>query len=359
MTALSASRRTATAAAAAYTVEGNQIGFGPMMSTMAMCPPESLHDTFLALLGEIDTFGMADDKLVFILKENAGEMRFANGGQAEKPQTPTEESEIPAPEEKIIFVGPEKAECVGVGPMECYLVKENPDDEWQYFYDQIDGFEWEPGYTYELRVAIYPVENPPADASSLRYELVEVINKVETPVESQTGEAYIRIEKPIADAELDASKAIIVRGMGAGLFEGNVVVQILDADGNELALQPTIIQSPEAGTGGEGPWETEISISIETPLTAKIVAFSPSPKDGEGWMASDEVSVKLNPEMAPEIQPRKYALDPTILCTTGRYQLSAGRLPSHGAVQPREMAPERVIPAATAISAATRLMATN
>ena len=63
-----------------YTVDGNEIEFGLMALTMAMCPPESLHDQFLQLLGEVDTFGMRDDKLVFTLKDEAGEMRFQNGG---------------------------------------------------------------------------------------------------------------------------------------------------------------------------------------------------------------------------------------------------------------------------------------
>ena len=210
-----------------------------------------------------------------------------------------EQPEAEAFEEKTIFVGPEKAECVGVGPMECYLVKENPEDEWQYFYDPIEGFEWEAGYTYELRVAVYPVENPPADASSLRYELLEVVDKVETPAQSTAITAYIRIEEPAAGAELDASKAILVRGMGGALFEGNVVVQILDAAGNQLALQPTIIQSAEAGMGGEGPWQTEINIAIEEVTAAKIVAFSTSPKDGS-VIASDEIAVALNPGMSFE-----------------------------------------------------------
>ena len=168
-----------------YKVEGHKIEFGPMASNMAMCAPESLHDPFLSLLGEIDTFGLAGDKLAFTLKEDAGEMRFVHGGPAEKPAAPTEEPETAAPVEKSLFVCPEKAECVGVAPQECFLVKEDPDDEWQYFYDQIEGFEWEPGYTYELRVAVHPVENPPADGSSLRYELIEVVDKAATPVEPE------------------------------------------------------------------------------------------------------------------------------------------------------------------------------
>jgi heat shock protein HslJ len=229
-------------------------------------------------------------------------MRFKNGGPVEKPEAPTEEPEAAAPEEKTIFIGPEKVECVGAGPMECYQIKEDPDAEWQFFYNQIEGFEWEPGFTYKLRVSVHQVENPPADGSSLRYELIEVVDKVETPVEPKGSGAYIRIDKPVSDAELEASKPIVISGMGAGLFEGNVVVQVLDAEGNELALQPTIIQSPEAGIGGEGPWETEISLSITTPTRGNIVAFSPSPKDGEGWIASDEITISIYPAMASDAQ---------------------------------------------------------
>jgi heat shock protein HslJ len=185
--------------------------------------------------------------------------------------------------------------------MECYQVKEDPDAEWQLFYDQIEGFEWEPGYTYELRVAVHQVENPPADASSLSYELIEVVDKVETSVKSKMPSQYIQIEQPSPDAELDASKPITVSGLGAGLFEGNVVVQALDANGNELALTPTIIDSPDAGIGGEGPWHVVLNILVDAITSGKIIAFSPSPKDGEGWLASDEIMVTFFPGMIPQL----------------------------------------------------------
>lgn len=78
---------------------------------------------------------------------------------------------------KILIVADRLENCVGVGPQTCMLIKENPEDEWTYFYDQIEGFEYEEGYTYELLVDIIPIENPAADASSLRYELKNVISK--------------------------------------------------------------------------------------------------------------------------------------------------------------------------------------
>ncbi|MEZ4557560.1 MAG: META domain-containing protein [Caldilineaceae bacterium] len=82
-------------------------------------------------------------------------------------------------EEKTLYVGPTQADCVGVAPQLCLLVKEDPDADYTYFYSNIDGFTFVPGYEYELRVQVTPVENAPADASSLRYTLVEVVDQTE------------------------------------------------------------------------------------------------------------------------------------------------------------------------------------
>ena len=79
--------------------------------------------------------------------------------------------------EKTLFVGPEKVDCVGVAPQKCYKVREDPSEEWRFFYSEIAGFEYEPGYEYELLVHEIKVENPPADGSSLRWELIEVVSK--------------------------------------------------------------------------------------------------------------------------------------------------------------------------------------
>ena len=162
-----------------YTVDGSQITLEPFPVTMQICSEESLEPQYLSFLGQVDRFGMLDGKLVLMLMDDAGEMRFQNGGMPEKP--------APAPEQKTLYVGPEKVPCEGEGPMECYQVKETPDGEWQLFYNQIERFEWEPGYEYELLVNVYQVENPPAGGSSLRYELVEVVSKTPVEVENVTG----------------------------------------------------------------------------------------------------------------------------------------------------------------------------
>jgi heat shock protein HslJ len=86
--------------------------------------------------------------------------------------------------EKTLFVAPVTVECEGAGPQRCNLVRENQDDEWGLYYDQIEGFEYQEGYLYELLVNEENVNDPPADASSISLKLVEVVNQ--TPVAIKT-----------------------------------------------------------------------------------------------------------------------------------------------------------------------------
>jgi hypothetical protein len=77
-----------------------------------------------------------------------------------------------------MFVAPEKVECVGVAPQECLQVRYAPNEDYQLFYSSIEGFDYEPGYDYELLVQKTPVDNPPADGSSIQWTLVEVVSKL-------------------------------------------------------------------------------------------------------------------------------------------------------------------------------------
>lgn len=91
---------------------------------------------------------------------------------------------IPAPAEGevvTLFVGPNQVPCMGVAPQMCLQVKESADADYQLFYSVIEGFEFEPGFEYELLVNKQSVPNPPADAPSFRWTLVEEVSK--TPVE--------------------------------------------------------------------------------------------------------------------------------------------------------------------------------
>ena len=61
-----------------------------------------------------------------------------------------------------------------------YWAKEAHGD-WGAFYNSIEGFEYEEGYEYVLKVKRDTVPNPPQDASALRYSLVEVVSKKANP----------------------------------------------------------------------------------------------------------------------------------------------------------------------------------
>lgn len=74
-----------------------------------------------------------------------------------------------------VSVGPELESCVGLYPMMCMVV------DGGLFYDAIDGFDFEPGYEYKLRIERYDawpdMEEPPQDAGKYGYRLIEVIRK--------------------------------------------------------------------------------------------------------------------------------------------------------------------------------------
>ncbi|GAB3221395.1 DUF4377 domain-containing protein [Algoriphagus aestuariicola] len=86
---------------------------------------------------------------------------------------------------EIWWINSAKVDCVGVGPMTCLQINKGETIgkvEWSLFYDQISGFDYEPGYIYQLEVEVTEKEKPiPADASSLSYKLVKEISKTPDP----------------------------------------------------------------------------------------------------------------------------------------------------------------------------------
>ena len=77
----------------------------------------------------------------------------------------------------IIHIGPYLQNCIGEAPQECMVVRLDDEDDLSFFYDSIDGFTFEEGFEYTLLVNITELENVPADASSLSYELIEVLQQ--------------------------------------------------------------------------------------------------------------------------------------------------------------------------------------
>ena len=79
---------------------------------------------------------------------------------------------------KTIIVANYRKDCVGLGPMQCMLVKEKQEDDWTLFYSNIEGFDYEEGYEYVLNVQEEHLDPStiPADASSIKWTLNNIVS---------------------------------------------------------------------------------------------------------------------------------------------------------------------------------------
>lgn len=80
-------------------------------------------------------------------------------------------------QEKILQIASKRMSCTGIVPQECYVVND------ELFYDPIEGFDFESGYEYTLRVEerprcdVHKPENCPLDVGLYSYHLLEILEK--------------------------------------------------------------------------------------------------------------------------------------------------------------------------------------
>ena len=85
-----------------------------------------------------------------------------------------------------------------------------------------------------------------------------------------------------------------VEGTGKGLFEGNVVVEVLDNEGNILFSEPTLVATDEIG--GEGDWSIDIDLgTLDSPTRVQVHAYSTEPSEGN-IIAQDFIWLNVNSE---------------------------------------------------------------
>lgn len=74
--------------------------------------------------------------------------------------------------------------CVGVASMNCLQVKEGAAKTWSNFYASIEGFDYQPGYRYVLKVIKAKVKGViPADAPAYTYRLKKLVSKKKAEVQ--------------------------------------------------------------------------------------------------------------------------------------------------------------------------------
>ncbi len=226
---------------------------------------------------------------------------------------PIQDTRTAGGEEITMYVGPEQVDCVGVAPQKCLLVKESPDEEYTYFYSEIDGFTFEPGYEYELLVLVEPVENAPADATSLKYTLVEEVSK--TPVEGQSAapelegviwqlESYLNAQGEMIAVLPDTTiTAVFEGGNVSGSAGCNNYFASYSVDGSSLAVEPggsTMMACPEPIMQQEADYLSALAaaasyqivegmLEIANAEGATILVFSeqqPASLSGVTWVAT-------------------------------------------------------------------------
>lgn len=78
---------------------------------------------------------------------------------------------------ETLIIGPYKVDCVGAFEQECYLEFNEERQRWEFFYEGIQGFDFEPGYIYTLKVRLEDRGTEIQDVGRYAYHLVEIISK--------------------------------------------------------------------------------------------------------------------------------------------------------------------------------------
>jgi len=104
---------------------------------------------------------------------------------------------------------------------------------------------------------------------------------------AQAGREQLQILQPRLVERISGGVAH-VEGFGLASFEGTLLVQIYDVDGNQVGSQSIIVQAPEMGV--PGPFVADVPYTVTTEGPGRVVVVDPLPAfDGVGHIASVEV----------------------------------------------------------------------
>lgn len=164
----------------------------------------------------------------------------------------------------LLWVDAAEVDCSGVGPRTCLRVKESRAGEYRNFHAPIEGFDYVPGFEYVLRVRVSERANVPVDASSYRYELLEVVS------ESPSGLGLANTWVPPQRA---AQGTVVVqfeedRLVGSGGV--NRFHATLQVNGTELSIGPMAV-TRRAGPPAKMKAEQEFLGKLEKAASYRIV----------------------------------------------------------------------------------------
>ncbi len=78
---------------------------------------------------------------------------------------------------KKIFIADHYVNCHSVGQADCFQVKDSANGTWTNFFGNIEGFNYEEGYQYELLIEILTIHKTPSDSPIYHYVFNKLIDK--------------------------------------------------------------------------------------------------------------------------------------------------------------------------------------
>lgn len=165
-----------------YTIDGDRLSVGNLVQTQMACTDAALMQSDHEIGRRLEGGGTLrqDGETTLVLTTAAGEtLRFAG--------EPTADTRYGGAGERVFLeVAAQRVPCHHplMPDYRCLHVREivygddgvkQSEGEWQFLYQDIEGYTHEPGMRNVLRLKRYAVANPPADGSSIAYVLDAVV----------------------------------------------------------------------------------------------------------------------------------------------------------------------------------------
>lgn len=139
-------------------------------------------------------------------------------------------------------------------------------------------------------------DDEPEDSRPLSYFVCDwgLLTVVHQP---RNESQFIKITSPEAYSAVSGT-SFTAAGEGAGLFEGNVIVEVRADGGDVLFNGTTTLQTQEVGQ--LGTWSIDIDLgTLDGAARVVLVAYSTSPEDGS-TTAIDDIVLNVNSEFVPQ-----------------------------------------------------------
>lgn len=112
----------------------------------------------------------------------------------------------------------------------------------------------------------------------------------ENIVARETHPEQIAIIQP-QTAETITGGVVHVEGFGLASFEQSLLIEVLDAEGNVVGMQPIIVQAPDLGQ--PGPFSADVAYTVSAPGPGRVVVRDISPAfGGDTHLSSVEVTLE-------------------------------------------------------------------